>query len=47
MSLYIFGYHRQVEGEGAQMTNLDLALMTNYSQTTFTWIVASSLSVFA
>ena len=26
---------------------LDLALMTNYSQSTFTWTVASSLSVFA
>ena len=26
---------------------LDLALMTNYSQSTFMWIVTSSLSVFA
>ena len=26
---------------------LDLALMTNYSQSTFMWTVASSLSVFA
>ena len=36
-------------GRGRSMDDqvLDLALMTNYSQSTFTWTVASSLSVFA
>ena len=46
LSLYIFGYHPQVEGEGDDQV-LDLALMTNYSQFTFMWTVSSSLSVFA
>ena len=44
----MFGYHRQVEGEKSIDDQLlDLALMTNYSQSTFTWTVASSLSIFA
>ena len=36
-------------GSGRSMDDqvLDLALITNYSQSTFMWTVASSLSVFA
>ena len=41
MSLHIFGYHCQAEGEGAWMTK------SNYSQSTFMWTVTNSLSVFS
>ena len=46
---YIIFWLSSSSGRGRSMDDqlLDLALMTNYSQSTFTWTVASSLSVFA